>query len=99
MGKSKPLTGNTPIPEKIKRYEFPLVLVDFFDVAEEDFPPCMQAWEDVANWMKIQRNCISTQRHRGIAYSRIYVKIAVRESVQRTRSALGHPESQEAMRA
>lgn len=37
------------------------------------FPALLQAWENDANWMKQQPGYISTQLHRGIAGSTVFL--------------------------
>lgn len=51
----------------------PVVLVNVFTVAESDIPALLKAWEDDANWMKKQPGYISTQLHRGIAGSTVFM--------------------------
>ena len=50
----KPLDMKVPILEQIKTDESPVVLVNIFDVAEEDISILMEAWKNDANWMKKQ---------------------------------------------
>ncbi len=99
MVEMKPLDKNVPIFEQIKTDESPVVLVNIFDVAEEDIPALLQAWEEDANWMKKQPGYISTQLHRGIAGSTVFMNYAVWDSVEDFRNAFTHPEFQEAMKA
>ena len=75
------------------------MLVNIFDVAPDDIPALLKAWEDDANWMKKQPGYISTQLHRGIAGSTIFMNYAVWESVAYFRNAFSHPDFQEAMKA
>lgn len=99
MVQLKPLDKKVPIFEQIKTDESSVVLVNVFDVAEEDIPALLAAWENDANWMKKQPGYISTQLHRGIAGSTVFMNYAVWESVAHFRNAFGHPEFQEAMQA
>jgi heme-degrading monooxygenase HmoA len=59
----------------------------------------LKAWEDDANWMKQQAGYISTQLHRGIAGSCVFLNYAVWESVAHFRAAFTHPEFQSALGA
>ena len=95
----KPLDERVPIFEQIKTDESPVVLVNIFDVSEEDIPALMKAWENDANWMKKQPGYISTQLHRGIAGSTVFMNYAIWDSVEDFRTAFSHPEFQEAMKA
>ena len=99
MVQMKPLDKNVPIFEQIKSDESPVVLVNIFDVAPDDVPALLKAWEDDANWTKKQPGYISTQLHRGIAGSTIFMNYAVWESVAHFRNAFSHPDFQEAMKA
>ncbi|MCF6250008.1 MAG: antibiotic biosynthesis monooxygenase [Methylococcaceae bacterium] len=95
----KPLDKNVSIMEQIKEDVSPVVLVNIFDVDEKDIPALIKAWEDDANWMKQQPGYISTQLHRGIAGSTVFMNYAIWDSVEDFRNAFGHPEFQEAMKA
>jgi len=95
----KPLDMKVPILEQIKTDESPVVLVNIFDVAEEDISILMEAWKNDANWMKKQPGYISTQLHRGIAGSTVFMNYAIWESVEHFRNAFSHPEFQDAMKA
>ncbi|MBK7954831.1 MAG: hypothetical protein IPK02_13260 [Candidatus Accumulibacter sp.] len=48
----KPLDHDVPIFEQIRSDVSPVVLVNIFQVAEEDIPALLKAWESDANWMK-----------------------------------------------
>ncbi len=95
----KPLDENVSIFDQLQTDESPVTLVNIFDVAEEDVPQLMKAWEEDANWMKKQPGYISTQLHRGIAGSTVFMNYAIWDSVEDFRNAFGHPEFQEAMKA
>lgn len=75
----------------------PVVLVNVFTVAEHDVPALLTAWEADANWMKQQPGYISTQLHRGIAGSTVFMNYAVWESVAHFRAAFNHPEFRKAL--
>lgn len=99
MVELKPLDENVPIFQQMQTDESPVTLVNIFDVAEEDIPALLQAWENDANWMKQQPGYISTQLHRGIAGSTIFMNYAIWESVEHFRNAFNHPEFQETLKA
>ena len=88
----KPLDQNVPIFQQINTDVSPVVLVNVFQVAEEDIAALLKAWEADANWMKQQPGYISTQLHQGIAGSTVFMNYAVWESVAHFRAAFAHPE-------
>ncbi len=99
MSELKPLDIKVPIFEQIKTEEAPVVLVNIFNVDEKDIPALMKAWEDDANWMKKQPGYISTQLHRGIAGSTVFMNYAVWESVEHFRNAFANSEFQEKIKS
>ena len=98
MVKIHPLDKNKPIMEQLNSDVSPVVLVNIFNVDEKDIPALLKAWENDANWMKKQPGYISTQLHRGIAGSTVFMNYAVWDSVEDFRNAFSHPEFQEAMK-
>lgn len=95
----KPLDKNVPIFAQLNSDESPVVLVNVFDVAEEDIPALIKAWEVDASWMKKQPGYISTQLHRGIAGSTVFMNYAVWDSVEDFKNAFNHPDFQETLKA
>ena len=93
----KPLDQNVPIFQQVNSDISPVVLVNIFDVAQEDIPGLLEAWEADANWMKQQPGYISTQLHQGIAGSTIFMNYAVWESVAHFRAAFNHPDFKKAL--
>lgn len=93
----KPLDETTPIFQQLNSTLSPVVLVNIFTVAEADIPELLQAWELDANWMKRQPRYISTQLHRSIAGSTVFMNYAVWESVAHFKQAFTHPEFQQAL--
>lgn len=87
----KPLDLTTPIFEQLRNEVAPVVLVNLFQVAEADVPALLVAWQADANWMKQQPGYISTQLHRGIGGSTVFLNYAVWESVAHFRAAFNHP--------
>jgi heme-degrading monooxygenase HmoA len=75
----------------------PVVLINLFQVAESDIPALLRAWEDDANWMKRQPGYISTQLHRAIGGSNLFLNYAVWESVAHFRAAFNHPDFKAAL--
>lgn len=93
----RPLDANVPIFQQINSDLSPVVLLNIFQVTEGDIPALLSAWEKDANWMKQQPGFISTQMHRGIAGSSVFMNYAVWESVALFRTAFQHPEFKKAM--
>jgi len=93
----KPLDADVPIFQQINIDLSPAVVVNIFQVTEGDTPAFLSAWEKDANWMKQQPGFISTQMHRGIAGSTVFMNYAVWESVAHFRAAFQHPEFKKSM--
>lgn len=93
----KPLDENVPIFQQINADMSPVVLVNIFQVTEEDIPALLTAWEADANWMKTQPGYISTQLHQGIAGSTVFMNYALWESVAHFRAAFSHPDFKQAL--
>lgn len=93
----KPLDQDVPILQQLDTEVSPVVLVNVFQVAEEDIPALLKAWEADAKWMKQQPGYISTQLHRGIAGSTVFMNYASWESVAHFRAAFTHPEFNQAL--
>ena len=92
-----PLDPNVPITSQLDADASPAVLVNLFQVAEEEIPDLLLAWEHDANWMKRQPGYISTQLHQGISGSTVFMNYAVWESVDAFRAAFTHPDFRAAM--
>ena len=93
----KPLDSTVPIFQQLNTEQSPVVLVNFFTVAAGDIPALLAAWAADANWMKQQPGYISTQLHRGIAGSTVFLNYAVWESVAHFRAAFNHPKFNSAL--
>jgi heme-degrading monooxygenase HmoA len=81
-----------PIHAQLEAEASPVVLVNIFSVDPVDADQLVKAWEHDADWMKAQPGYISTQLHRGIAGSSMFLNYAVWESVAHFRAAFSHPE-------
>jgi heme-degrading monooxygenase HmoA len=88
----RPLDPVVPIEQQLHAAATPVVLVNLFTVAAADIDALMAAWESDANWMKRQPGYISTQLHRAIGGSCVFLNYAVWESVDRFRAAFTHPD-------
>ncbi len=93
----KPLDENVPIFQQLETDVSPVVLVNIFNVAESEIPALLKAWEADANWMKVQPGYISTQLHRGIAGSTVFMNYAVWESAALFSAAFNHPDFKKAL--
>ena len=76
----------------------PVILINKFNVSQDEVADFLRAWADDAAFFKRQTGFISTQLHRGIGGSGVFVNYAVWESVAHFRQALGQPEFQEALK-
>jgi heme-degrading monooxygenase HmoA len=93
----KPLDQNVPIFQQLAADVSPVVLVNVFQVAADDVAALLKAWETDANWMKQQPGYISTQLHRGIGGSTVFLNYALWESVAHFRAAFSHPDFKRAL--
>ena len=93
----KPLDPAVPIFQQLQTEQSPVILVNVFTVAEEDIAALLTAWAADAGWMKNQPGYISTQLHRGIAGSTVFLNYAIWESVAHFRAAFGHPDFKSAL--
>lgn len=93
----KSLDENVPIFQQLGTDVSPVILVNIFNVAESDVPALLKAWEADANWMKVQPGYISTQLHRGIAGSTVFMNYAVWESAALFSAAFNHPDFKKAL--
>ena len=93
----KPLDATFPIANQLGEEQTPAILVNVFEVDAQDEAALLQAWEADANWMKQQPGYISTQLHRAIGASRLYLNYAVWESVAHFRAAFTHPDFSSAL--
>jgi heme-degrading monooxygenase HmoA len=87
----RPLDLAFPIGRQLSAAASPVVLVNIFTVEAQDIPALLKAWEADANWMKKQPGYISTQLHRAVGESCVFMNYAVWESVEHFRNAFSHP--------
>ena len=95
----RPLDEIVPIERQLGATAAPVTLINLFTVAADDVDALLQAWEKDANWMKKQPGYLSTQLHRGIGGSCVFLNYAVWESVAHFRQAFAHPEFRSALAA
>ena len=92
----KPLDPDFPIQQQLEIDAGPVVLVNIFtvDSAEED--ALIEAWRNDALYMKEQPGYISTQLHKAIGNSGMFMNYAIWDSVEDFRTAFSNPEFQSA---
>ena len=96
MSTLRPLDPAFPIDRQIALDAAPVVLVNVFTLDAADEPAFLETWRDDADFMKRQPGFISTQLHRGIAGSNVFLNYAVWESVKDFRNAFEQRAIQEA---
>lgn len=72
----------------------PVILINTFVVPPADADKLLEAWARDAAVMKRQPGFTSTQLHRGIAGSGVFLNYAVWQSVAHFRAAFSNPEFQ-----
>ena len=72
----------------------PVILINKFNVKADDVDQFLAAWTADAQIMKRQPGFISTQLHRGIAGSSVFINYAVWESTEDFKRAFNNPEFQ-----
>src|SRR5690349_17312032 len=88
------LDVNVSLMEQLQSEEAPAVLVNIFTVAPGESDDLLRAWAADAAIMKQQPGFISTQLHRGLSGSGVFLNYAVWQSVSHFRSAFKNPEFQ-----
>lgn len=82
------------IREQLEDKGGPVILVNKFNVRAADAEALVRAWADDAAWMKRQPGFISTQLHRGIGGSGVFLNYAIWESPEHFKAAFSNPEFQ-----
>ncbi len=85
---------NTTPREQLKEELGPVILINKFNVKPEEVDLLLNAWATDAAFMKQQPGYISTQLHRGIGKSCVFINYAVWESVESFTTAFSNPEFQ-----
>ena len=83
------------LADQLRNEVGPVILVNTFRVAPEDVDQLLDAWAADAAYLRTKPGFISTQLHRGIAGSCVFLNSAVWESVEAFRTAFGDPRFQE----
>lgn len=97
MVKFEPLDPGFPIEQQLGAEAGPVVLVNVFTVDPADQDALLEAWRNDALWMKKQPGYISTQLHKAVGDSSMYLNYAVWDSVEDFRTAFSNPEFQKAL--
>lgn len=93
----KPLDPEFPIEQQLAVDAGPVVLVNVFTVDPKDQDALVAAWRDDALYMKSQPGYISTQLHKAVGESSMYLNYAIWDSVSDFRAAFSNPEFQNAL--
>ena len=81
------------ISNQLEQNMGPVVLINEFDVEPDEADQFIKAWAEHSAYFKKQPGFISTQLHRGIGGSSMFVNYAVWESTELFKKALSNPES------
>jgi heme-degrading monooxygenase HmoA len=90
----RPMDPAFPIQRQLAVEAGPVVLINVFNVDKADEQAMLQSWTPDAQFMQRQPGFISTQLHRAIGESCVYLNYAVWESSATFRAAFGQPEFQ-----
>jgi heme-degrading monooxygenase HmoA len=82
------------IRDQLSQETGPVVLINTFKVAPEDVDALLEAWAADASYLKQKPGFISTQLHRGVAGSSVFLNYAVWESMEAFRAAFTDPQFQ-----
>lgn len=99
MLRLRPMNPDFPIEQQLAVGAGPVVLVNTFTVAPEDVDQLLAAWEADATWMKKQPGFISTQLHRALGPSPMFLNYAVWETTAHFTRAFTNPEFQASLAA
>ena len=92
MSLIQPLDPAFPIERQIEIEISPVVLVNIFTLDKADEQDFLKVWQSDADFMKQQAGFISTQLHRAIGESLVYLNYAVWESNAAFKAAFTNPE-------
>lgn len=84
----------TPLSAQMEETVGPVILINQFTVEPNEADHLLNAWAADAGWMKQQPGFISTQLHRGIGGSRVFINYAVWESTAHFKRAFTNPKFQ-----
>jgi heme-degrading monooxygenase HmoA len=84
----------TTLREQMQTADGPIVLINRFTVSSGDTDAFIEAWQADASFMRLQPGFISTQLHRGVGESGVFVNYAVWESATAFARAFAQPDFQ-----
>jgi heme-degrading monooxygenase HmoA len=93
----EPLDPAFPIQAQLGIDAGPVVLINVFIVDAGEQEALIEAWRNDALWMKAQPGYISTQLHKAVGESSMYLNYAIWSSVAEFRAAFSNPEFQSAL--
>ncbi|MEM8812480.1 MAG: antibiotic biosynthesis monooxygenase family protein [Pseudomonadota bacterium] len=93
----KPLDPKVSIQQQLGVDAGPVVLINVFTVDASEQKALIEAWRSDALWMQKQPGYISTQLHKAVGESSMYLNYAIWESVSDFRAAFSNPEFQNAL--
>jgi len=99
MVKLVEMDDRVTLQDQMQQEVGPVILINKFTVKPDEADQLLKAWAEDAAYMKRQPGFISTQLHRGIGGSSVFVNCAVWESVEHFRRAISNPEFQEHWKA
>src|SRR5262245_14955334 len=88
------MDNHAPFACQLNQRAGPIVLINTFVVSVDEATDLIKAWAADAAWMKRQPGFISTQLHRGIGDSGVFLNYAVWESTDDFKRAFTHHEFQ-----
>lgn len=74
-----------------------MVLINLFTIDPADQEALLEAWTAVALYMKKQPGYISTQMHKAVGDSSMYLNYAVWDTIADFRAAFSNPEFKQAL--
>lgn len=92
-----PLDPKFPIQQQLVIDAGPVVLVNVFTVDPSEQDALVDAWRNDALWLKKQPGYISTQLHKAVGESSMYLNYAVWDCVSDFKAAFSNPEFQNAL--
>ena len=92
MARLHPMDPLFPVEKQLTVNASNVVLVNLFSVDAADQDALLKAWEQDALWMKKQPGFVSTQLHRALGESSMFMNYAIWELVDSFRQAFSHPE-------
>jgi len=95
MAKFVETDEHVKLSEQLEKNVGPIILINRFNVKPEETDQFLKAWEKDATYFKSQPGFISTQLHRGIGGSGVFVNYAVWGSTALFKKALGNIDIQE----